>query len=629
MVHEAGIPIFGEWLLPALYWFGIISISLILIGAFGGFLVSATQHGPTEGFYRTTKVIFTAFLSDLPGFSLRRTLAIAWLAIQESLRKRVLLVVCLVFMVILVFAGWFLDPRSDHPGRIYLSFLLGATNWLVLLMSIFLATLSLPNDMKNKTIYTVVTKPVRSSEIVLGRVVGFVGVGTILILIMGLLSFVFVTRGLNHTHKIKTDKDGKLEIEEVRSNDELRRLVGYRGKTTFDGSHEHTVDIGVDGQGLTNFKYGHNHVVTRDADGNYTIGPPQGQLEARVPIYGKLSWFGRRGERNEKGINVGNEWEYRHYIPGGTKAAAVWKFTGITKEKFPDGLPLEFTMRVFRTYKGDITKPVLGSISLRNPNLAKNYVSAPFFHRFKEYETDYFEVPVKVPRLPDATRVETSAKEKKTIEELDLFEHLVEDGEVEVVIQCMEQGQYYGAAQADVYIRAPDKSFSLNFFKGLLSIWLQMVIIVTFGVFFSTFLSGPVAFLGSISTLVVGFFIEFIREVVHGIYDPDDPTGYKGGGPIESIVRISTQQNITTDLELQGPAAYIVKSIDKAFAALLYATTFFVPSFPDFDTVDYVAYGYNIDIAVVSIMLCKALSYAIGTTLVGYFILKTREIAAT
>ena len=255
-------------------------------------------------------------------------------------------------------------------------------------------------------------------------------------------------------------------------------------------------------------------------------------------------------------------------------------------------------------------------------------MSAPFFHRFKEYETDYFDLPLRVPRVADATRVNTSAREGKVVQEYDLFEDLVEDGELEVIVRCMEQGQYYGAAQADVYIRAADRSFLLNFSKGLLSLWLQMAIIVTFGVFFSTFLSGPVAFLGSISTLVVGFFMSFIREVVHGIYDPEDPIGYKGGGPLESIVRICTQQNITTDLELGSIASYIVKKIDTAFAMLLYSTTFVVPSFSDFDTVDYVAYGYNIDIAVISILLCKAFSYALGTTLIGYFVLKTREIAA-
>ena len=52
-------------------------------------------------------------------------------------------------------------------------------------------------------------------------------------------------------------------------------------------------------------------------------------------------------------------------------------------------------------------------------------------------------------------------------------------------------------AQADLYIRAADSSFDWNFCKGYLGIWLQMVLVISLGVIFSTFLSGPVALLAT------------------------------------------------------------------------------------------------------------------------------------
>ena len=82
--------------------------------------------------------------------------------------------------VVLLFAGWFIDVRSDQPGRLYLGFVLTATNYMVLLLALFLSAFSLPADIKNKTIYTVATKPVRPTEMVLGRVLGFVLVGSAL-----------------------------------------------------------------------------------------------------------------------------------------------------------------------------------------------------------------------------------------------------------------------------------------------------------------------------------------------------------------------------------------------------------------------------------------------------------------
>ena len=56
--------------------------------------------------------------------------------------------------------------------------MLTATSYLVLLLALFLSSLSLPADIKNRTLHTVVTKPVRPSEIVLGRILGFAAVGT-------------------------------------------------------------------------------------------------------------------------------------------------------------------------------------------------------------------------------------------------------------------------------------------------------------------------------------------------------------------------------------------------------------------------------------------------------------------
>ena len=59
-----------------------------------------------------------------------------------------------VFLLILLFAGWFLDANSNDPAPLYLSFVLTATTYLVLLIALFLSAFSLPADIKNHTIYT-------------------------------------------------------------------------------------------------------------------------------------------------------------------------------------------------------------------------------------------------------------------------------------------------------------------------------------------------------------------------------------------------------------------------------------------------------------------------------------------
>lgn len=63
---------------------------LSLIVPFLWFLIAAIKHGPSEGFYLVAKSIYGAFTEDLPAFSLRRTLAVAKVAVQEAIRNRVL-----------------------------------------------------------------------------------------------------------------------------------------------------------------------------------------------------------------------------------------------------------------------------------------------------------------------------------------------------------------------------------------------------------------------------------------------------------------------------------------------------------------------------------------------------------
>src|SRR6478752_3703915 len=621
MALERGIPNFLHWLLgdPASsllvpttwgFLFGTVAICLLLflIVPFICFVILSLQYGPSEAFYYVARSIFTAVTEDLPRFSPRRTYAVARLAVQEAIRNKIL-VGFGIFLLLLLIAGMFLDVQNSNPARVYLSFVLTSTNYLVLLMALLLSAFSLPNDVKNRTIYTVVTKPIRASEIVLGRTLGFVAVGTSMLLLMGVISYFFVTWSLSHDHAIdaanvseEAGKDGK--------------IVRWYGETTIDHHHRHTFEVDANGKGRTNTVQGHWHEVERTANGKYRVGRPQGHLIARAPIYGDLKIYDRDGKLG-KGINVGNEWEYRGYIEGGTpgvqtKANAVWTYSGITKDKYKNGLPLELNLRVFRTFKADIERGVLGELVIRNPNPdAPVKRSGPIVFESKEFVADRRLIPVEL-----NSEIGGAAGAGK----LSLFTDLVDGGEVQVELRCVDPAQYFGVAEPDVYLRPGDAPFELNFFKAYLSIWLQMLLVTGFGVTFSTFLSGPVALMASISAIVLGFFGEFVRDIATG-------TQY-GGGPIESFIRIIIQQNVMTDLEMNTIVIKIIKGIDAGLMHLLQAATYILPDYTQFDTTEFVASGYNIFASTVGMQLTMALVYFTAVTIAGYFFLKTREIAA-
>ena len=266
-----------------------------MLAIFVCFLISAARRGPVEAFYAVAGVIAAAIGQDLPATSLRRILAIARLTVKEAIRRRVI-VGFVIFVLIFLFAGWFLDVKSDDPAHLYLSFVLTTTTYLVIVLGLFLATASIPADIKSKTIYTIVTKPVRSGELVLGRIFGFVAVVTVLLVVMGVISYFFVVRGMQHEHEVLPES-----VAAMAPLVEGEASPGWEGSTTMNSHHRHIWKVNAEGDGMTDKVMGHRHQVTRQAGGGdtdplaYEIGPPQGALVARVPIYGKLRFLDSEG----------------------------------------------------------------------------------------------------------------------------------------------------------------------------------------------------------------------------------------------------------------------------------------------------------------------------------------------
>ena len=612
---------FYEWLFPSQFILSrpdtwgfalgalVIIFLLAVLGPFFWFVIASFTRGPSEAFYLVSRSILTSLQEDAPGFSFRRTWAIARLSLQEAIRNRVLIAFFL-FILVLLFAGLFLDVRNNNPARLYLSFVISTTNYLLLLMTVFLSTFSIPNDIKNRTIYTVVTKPVRAGELVLGRIIGFMGIGSVLLIAMGIVSYAFVYRGLMHTHEVVADSF------QSAGEDVAKKVTLEKGETTDTFHHKHDITIDSNGRGTTNLVMGHTHEVTvtgKGKDRKVTLGPAVGMLQAKAPIYGKLQIYDRTGNPVEVGINVGDEWTYRSYIEGGfnTKSKAVWTFSGITKERYPEVLPLELNLQVFRTYKGNIERGVLGEIVIKNPDTnAKVKQSGPIVFQSVEFQSD--PKPISSKNLFPAGQAGGK--------NLDLFDLVSADGQIQVEIKCAEPSQYFGVAQADVYLRPRDGIFEFNFSKAYFSIWMQMLLVTCFGVMFSTFLSGPIALLATISAVVMGLCGQFIRAVATG--------AEQGGGPVESFIRLVTQQNQTTDLEgVNWLALVIMKGFDSTLMFFMYGLTYLLPDLTMFDSSQFVANGIDIYPAIMFQQMTLAAVYATCATIGAYYFLRSREIA--
>ncbi|GHT23571.1 ABC transporter permease [Planctomycetales bacterium] len=647
MILEQNILPFYLWIgIAALHWI-LAAVTLITVALLIGVAVSIIQNG-FGNFWVPFAAAIRRCANNL-AVSPVRTWAVARLTIKESIRRRVLLVF-VFFMLLLLVAGWFLDPGAEDPARLYLSFVLGSTTVLILLLSLFLSAFSLPTDFKTKTIYTVVTKPVRSSELVLGRIIGVGLLGTVILVLMGVASFFFVTNGLQHTHLLTERED--LTPVSVEGNDntaDAQRVV-FRGETRLTNGHKHPVAVFADGRVVCETVNGHTHRIKTEKRGEqtrYIVESERGTMQARIPIYGKVVFQKKDGKEDASGINVGDEWEYRSYIGGPAGGnyqdeAAIFSFSGIKSSMFSrrvqeTGLNVEMTLGVFRTIKGDIEKRVNANLLIRNPKTGLRVEVGTF--STEEFITKTVTIPVKLTRTPmviqrrirnDAGELVASPEnrlaeeEKKSPQfterrEFDFFNDFVADGNVEIWIQCLDREQYIGVSQSDLYIRAADASVGVNFIKGFFGIWMQMFVLTSFGVMFSTFLSGTVALISTIGVMVVGFSKAFFMEI--GL------NRVLGGGPFESFYRLMIQQNMVTDLP-NTLSVQFIKVSDTFFGLFLRLIGAAIPPLSDYSVYDTaLVSGFDIPANWLLNHSVMTFAYAVPIFFVAYLILSNREVA--
>ena len=129
---------------------------------------------------------------DVIRFSLGRTRAIGSVCYAESIRRRVLWLIPLAIVGVMM-VSQFQRPLDEQDSiRQTTKFCIFASGMLVTITTIILACTSIPKEIENRVIYTIVTKPTTRLEIILGKIGGFAAVSATILLIMGLFTWTFV-----------------------------------------------------------------------------------------------------------------------------------------------------------------------------------------------------------------------------------------------------------------------------------------------------------------------------------------------------------------------------------------------------------------------------------------------------
>jgi ABC-type transport system involved in multi-copper enzyme maturation permease subunit len=532
---------------------------------------------------------------NLARLSGRRIWAIARLSFKEALRRRVLWSFS-ALIVVFLFAGWFAPYKAEHQVANYVKIVFTSMTWLMLLTAALLAAFSIPADLRNQTMHTIVTKPIERFEIVLGRCFGYVLLLTLVLVVLSALSLVYVARGVNdqareESLKARVPVFGSLDIKNpkwVGREWEYRQYIGgdySRDRVSDDLATYSFVDLSP--------SFARRETV---------------RCEFSFDIFRTTKGIQNRGVFVAFMVSNRN-WDPKHrndYSRERDQALAN-PDPALTARAAAEGWPADM---------------------LRAVQLSKVAEKYGYYEVHKEvfdYHTFSFELPGGLFRnLAQSTG---NSKEPQ----------------LKIDVRCDSKTQYLGVARHDLYLldaqggwftralqslfgfhedslMAGYLAFSENFFKGAFGLWLRLCLVIVVAVSLSTYLSGVIALLCTMFIYFLGFFIDFVQQLAAGKSD--------GGGPLEAMNRLFHRTNLIAPLD-DTAIVRASKAFDKVFEFLLSRLLSAIPDVARFDLTHFVGQGFDISAGVLLWDNVVPLAgYLVAWLVLAFYLIQFREIAA-
>ena len=581
-------------------------------------------------------------------FRLQRIWAIARLSWKEAVRGRVFWIFAAIALVFL-FAGWFVPYKAENQLRNYVSIVYIAMSVLFLITAGLLGSFSIPNDAKNNSIHTIVTKPVEKFEIVLGRFLGYGALLTIGLFVISLVSLLYVVRGVNEearkeSYRARVPIYGALHFVGTRSakqGDSVGREWSYRGYIggmsgrQRDSQRQYAIwdiaDLPADVAGRpepTLFEFSFD--VFRLSKGRHegkgvsctfaftdgTLGPDRLQIEANKVRDERE----KRVEEADKEIvafmNALAQIDGKAEKSGPASATMIQEAADKLKQKrdqrFADAMS-GIGVKISNASDGDQRDKLLAKIvdetaaSIDRALAAKYRLYLVRSVEVSDYHTQEFVVP---PGVLEAILAGNVNRDDPTQPALRIF----------VSVDLTQDAQMVGVAPPDLYLVAHEMPFWQNFLKGVLGMWCTHMLVLGIAVACSTYLSGVISLLATMFLFVSGMFVDYLKEIADMKVD--------GGGPAESFIRLVKQMPIAGKLD-PSPQKTLVDFVDDLFGWWVKKILNLIPDVNRHDLHQYVANGF--DIAWFEVLLIDngvpLLGYLVPWLILAYYLMKYREIA--
>lgn len=118
--------------------------------------------------------------------------AVATNTIKQAVRMKIAAVFIVLLLVLLPVMGVSMTGDGTLKGRLqtFVSYGLSLTNFLLCLLTIIVSIYTLTNDIQQRQIYTVITKPVRRYQLLLGKLLGVILLSTVLLVLFSSIIYV-------------------------------------------------------------------------------------------------------------------------------------------------------------------------------------------------------------------------------------------------------------------------------------------------------------------------------------------------------------------------------------------------------------------------------------------------------
>lgn len=534
------------------------------------------------------------FLRDCLNMRWRRIYALAKLSFKEAVRRRVVWVFLFILILYLFPARWFFQEKPEDEIKSIVGVTMRGINVLLILVGMLLVAFSIPTDIKNLTIHTIVTKPVERFEIVMGRFFGYLGLVTAALVLMTTFGLVLINAGnvseqaAEESMKARVARYGKLEFGRVGPDRQFASSEDFSG-----------VDIGREDV-YRKYIAGHPSSPQR-AVWNFSSVPARFEQMDSVPLEFAFDIY--RTTKGEEGTGVQVTFEV---------VTQAWDPAKRIDDPLNPGSKISMQDAYDRDAKG------LTNITPDSPNWAKVNGLAERYGRYVyqnwqifDYHTSRIAVPGSLFRNAALASPE---KKTSTAGSANGTPH-----RVQVRVKCETPSQFVGMARFDLYFVESEGNFSLNYFKGAIGVWFRLVIALAIAITLSTYFAGVLSFLIAMSLFILGFFLDFIREFSSG--------ANIGGGPLESLARLVKNSNATAELDVT-PTVRALQMFDGVSRWIWRRVTTVIPDVDRYGLTEYVAQGFNIGPEFLLMNFITLVAYVLPWLVAAYYLMKVREIAA-